>query len=1285
MTRLPDCSGYILLPVVLTLAVVAAVAFLLTQQGAFNAGSVIREQQKNTALYAAEAGLNHAKWKLDRLNCSGYTDIANASLGAHSYSASITDSGGTTLAAGSPANISVTGTHANGGSYTLNRAGVKIYESVASTSILQPDAADGQDSWIYEFNKTTNYGSDASNWISNGNGSIGLALLKFDLGSIPTNAIITGASLSLFQLASNDSNVPVSAHRITQTWNEAFVTWNNRDNGIAWNTAGGDFDTTAQATTNIGPSSNKRVEWDLTTLVQNWVEGTYANNGLALRTEATNIFGEQFLTSDHSDPTRRPSLTVTYVCECGVGGGSGSIVLQPGASSGKDSRTNASQPNKSYGSLNDASVDPSVPLHALVEFDLSEFVPGVTVSSAQLELYTGGADAATTASMTVHRITQAWIEGSGGTSGLQPANGVTHNTYDGINAWLTPGGDYVPTPVDTVSVTSPAAQWYQWNVQSLVQEWASGSSPNYGFIIDSSGDLTKMHFKTSDSADATQHPKLSISYSCGCGVPSASGSLILQPGSEGKDTYLNSFGSRAESSHGVDTVITIALSSAKHGLLEFDLSSIPSNAVVTSADLDLYLEWGGTPGTTLSAYRLTQSWLEGTNSAPSASTDGASWNKYDAVTPWASAGADYDPTPVSQVSMTAAPDTLTLDVSTLVAGWVNGTNPNYGLLLQAGAGFGTADFSSSDKANASQRPKLTINYSCPCGIGCTPAAAVPPNVTLSTQADASLGGLSYTSSDLAEYNPTTDTALLRLDGSAIGVSQKIDAIHLLENGHILLSLDNSGSIGGLSVDKSDLVDYDPVANSASLVLDGSAVFSGPNNDISAVYVKADGKLILASAVSASLAGLSFQPEDLVEYDPATNTASLFLDGSAIGLIQAITSVHLLENGHIILSFNNSETIGGLSVTNDDLVDYDPVTDTASLYFDGQASFGSDEKLYSVHIGAGSGTVDPPVQQGYLDQFNSHTCAALDFTGSDGSLDWSASSWDERSEGDGPCAGLTQIGDDPVVPEAGSHRLILNERLSGVSRTVDLSALANATLSFDYRRDNYPTTGDRFLIEVHDGIGSGWIELDSISGIANDPAYLSASYDISALATASTRIRFSTEGFNTVQTLYLDNIKISEEAAAPVAPTNFGFDTIFDQTQNGVRRKQIATQVSLLEDGTITSISAHVGGSNKVVRYAIYSDVAGEPGALLAESADVISDFSMSWLSIDVPATALTAGTYWLALSFDHNAHTYTYQTGGETRYLNHRATGNGYTANWGSSNASFSRTISIFGTYTPAN
>ena len=63
-------------------------------------------------------------------------------------------------------------------------------------------------------------------------------------------------------------------------------------------------------------------------------------------------------------------------------------------------------------------------------------------------------------------------------------------------------------------------------------------------------------------------------------------------------------------------------------------------------------------------------------------------------------------------STNAGQRTFTLNASgvAVVKGWVKGTIPNYGFILLNAANTNGLDFSSSEAATVSQRPKLTVIY-----------------------------------------------------------------------------------------------------------------------------------------------------------------------------------------------------------------------------------------------------------------------------------------------------------------------------------------------------------------------------------------------------------------------------------------------------------------------------------------------------------------------------------------------------------------------------------------------
>jgi hypothetical protein len=92
---------------------------------------------------------------------------------------------------------------------------------------------------------------------------------------------------------------------------------------------------------------------------------------------------------------------------------------------------------------------------------------------------------------------------------------------------------------------------------------------------------------------------------------------------------------------------------------------------------------------------------------------------------------------------------------------------------------------------------------------------------------------------------------------------------------------------------------------------------------------------------------------------------------------------------------------------------------------------------------------------------------------------------------------------------------------------------------------------------------------------------------------------------------------------------------------------------------------------------------GEPGSLIVESA-VENKALTDWHTFTVPDTPLTAGVYWLAVSFSDRNQQYFYQdSGGQTRHVSNDAVTNGFLSDWGTSSASYPYQISIHGTYTP--
>ncbi len=154
-------------------------------------------------------------------------------------------------------------------------------------------------------------------------------------------------------------------------------------------------------------------------------------------------------------------------------------------------------------------------------------------------------------------------------------------------------------------------------------------------------------------------------------------------------------------------------------IVQFPLSSLPSNATVRSATLSLYLEAAAkNDAMTIGVYRITSPWTE----------FGSSWELEDSVTQWNSTvngtgGGDFDPAALDAVSgVTDVLGWYAWNVTTTVEGWWSGIVPNHGLLLrqvddEARDVLGQKMFSSSDSTNASARPRLTITFTTPMAVG----------------------------------------------------------------------------------------------------------------------------------------------------------------------------------------------------------------------------------------------------------------------------------------------------------------------------------------------------------------------------------------------------------------------------------------------------------------------------------------------------------------------------------------------------------------------------------------
>jgi hypothetical protein len=185
---------------------------------------------------------------------------------------------------------------------------------------------------------------DPLNQLSNGQGiylfagrtddnGLRRGLIAFDLASIPTNATITGATLSMFLSRSGPSPaaVNISLSKALRDWGEGAsdagspggmgapaeandATWLHTFYDTSfWTTPGGDFSPTLSATTPVS-TVNTTYTWSGSGLladVQSWVSNPASNFGWVILANEIDVASAQRLNT-RENSNNPPQLTVTY-------------------------------------------------------------------------------------------------------------------------------------------------------------------------------------------------------------------------------------------------------------------------------------------------------------------------------------------------------------------------------------------------------------------------------------------------------------------------------------------------------------------------------------------------------------------------------------------------------------------------------------------------------------------------------------------------------------------------------------------------------------------------------------------------------------------------------------------------------------------------------------------------------------------------------------------------------------------------------------------------------------
>lgn len=145
----------------------------------------------------------------------------------------------------------------------------------------------------------------------------------------------------------------------------------------------------------------------------------------------------------------------------------------------------------------------------------------------------------------------------------------------------------------------------------------------------------------------------------------------------------------------------------KWGLVRFDVSSIPSSAIVKRATLELYLlgTRGGGNDKEVRVHKIKSAWLEGEGVGDPDGDPGAPG------VDWLTRPS-YGPATDAILVRSVSDTWYSFDVTSAARDWLEDETSNFGVVLKEGGlgGNGTKRFATSENATVSIRPRMTIAY-----------------------------------------------------------------------------------------------------------------------------------------------------------------------------------------------------------------------------------------------------------------------------------------------------------------------------------------------------------------------------------------------------------------------------------------------------------------------------------------------------------------------------------------------------------------------------------------------
>ena len=393
---------------------------------------------------------------------------------------------------------------------------------------------------------------------------------------------------------------------------------------------------------------------------------------------------------------------------------------------------------------------------SILQFSLSSISVSSTCDSATLYIYNVASSwqnmACEVKFYSILSANSGWNEGTHNeapaTSGESCWNYKSYDTigWAGSEGLGSSGTDYNATAIGT-QVCGDDVEGTEYQVSltpSVVKDWFGSDDNNFGILARATTENVQgncVSIASSDHATTAYRPKLVVVYISNDPFPLTQNySLSVNNSTQSQNTNNYRFqdgqggdvdtnydtrvyGGSPDENLGNSTNLTVQHNTnntyTHKPLIKFDLSSISSTSLCSSATLYLYrTDAGGGTTNTIVIWSISSGngdWTE----------TGATWNKKDGINNWAGSvgletdGTDYESTSIGSFSSTNNSAVGTEYICELtpsrIKNWFGESNTNYGILICGTENFDGANhfFASSDHATEAYRPKLVVLYEIP--------------------------------------------------------------------------------------------------------------------------------------------------------------------------------------------------------------------------------------------------------------------------------------------------------------------------------------------------------------------------------------------------------------------------------------------------------------------------------------------------------------------------------------------------------------------------------------------